>query len=54
MFAFSHRAVHAQLEDAIGLVRSVRRPRTDFFLRAESLFAAASYLEQLDGDALSA
>jgi predicted ATPase len=54
MFAFSHRAVHAQLGDAIGLVRGARRPRTDFFLRAESLFAAASYLEQLDDDALSA
>lgn len=53
MFAFSHRAVHAQLGDALRLVRGVRRPRTDFFLRAESLFIAATYLEQLGPGALA-
>jgi predicted ATPase len=54
MFAFSERALHAQLGDALRLVRGARRPRTDFFLRAESLFAAATYLEQLGPDALAA
>lgn len=47
-FAFSTRASHSPLADAIRLVRGHRRPRTDFFLRAESLFTAATYLEELD------
>lgn len=46
-FAFSTRASHSQLSSAVRLVRSGRRPRTDFFLRAESLFNAATYLERL-------
>jgi predicted ATPase len=46
-FAFSTRASHSELSDALRLVRSGRRPRTDFFLRAESLFNAATYLERL-------
>lgn len=29
-------------------MRGARRPRTDFFLRAESLFTAATYIEDLD------
>ena len=46
-FAFSTRASHSELSASVRLVRSGRRPRTDFFLRAESLFNAATYLEQL-------
>lgn len=38
----------------IRLVRGLRRPKTDFFLRAESLFTAATYLEQLDDNPLRA
>ena len=49
-FAFATRASHSDLSSAIRLVRSARRPRTDFFLRAESLFNAATYLEQLKDD----
>ncbi|HTP21612.1 MAG TPA: AAA family ATPase [Solirubrobacteraceae bacterium] len=49
-FAFATRASHSQLSGAVRLVRSGRRPRTDFFLRAESLFNAATYLEQLKDD----
>lgn len=49
-FAFSYRASHTELASAVQLVRGARRPRTDFFLRAESLFVAAAYLEQLLGD----
>lgn len=53
-FAFSTRDSHSELWRAVRLVRGVRRPRTDFFLRAESLFTAATYLEQLPGaDALA-
>jgi predicted ATPase len=47
-FAFGTRASHSELSSAIRLVRGGRRPRTDFFLRAESLFNAATYLEQLN------
>ena len=50
-FAFATRASHSELSSAIRLVRGGRRPRTDFFLRAESLFNAATYLEQLKDDA---
>src|SRR5271155_560422 len=39
-FAFSTRASHSPLGGAITLVRGADRPRTDFFLRAESLFTA--------------
>ena len=49
-FAFATRASHSDLSSAIRLVRGSRRPRTDFFLRAESLFNAATYLEQLKDD----
>jgi predicted ATPase len=53
-FAFSTRASHSELWKAVRLVRGVHRPATDFFLRAESLFTAATYLEQLPGDSLGA
>ena len=46
---FNHttRASHSDLGGALRLARSGRRPRTDYFLRAESLFTAATYLENL-------
>ena len=53
-FSFSTRASHSDLGQAIRLVRGARRPRTDFFLRAESLFTAATYVEGLDGNPLAA
>ena len=56
-YAFSQRAERNRLVDSIRLVRGGRRPKTDFFLRAESLFVASTYLEQLaqvDHDALRA
>ena len=46
-FAFSTRDSHSELWRSLRLVRGARRPRTDFFLRAESLFTAATYLERL-------
>jgi predicted ATPase len=49
-FAFSTRASHSPLGGAITLVRGSNRPRTDFFLRAESFFTAATYLEELPPD----
>ena len=47
-FAFSTRDSHSELWRSIRLIRGGRRPKTDFFLRAESLFTTASYLEELD------
>jgi predicted ATPase len=52
-FNFSTRASHSGLGQALRLVRGARRPRSDFFLRAESLFTAATYLEGLSPDSLS-
>lgn len=46
-YEFSTRGSHSELWELVTLVRGVRQPRTDFFLRAESLFTAATYLEQL-------
>jgi len=51
-FNFSTRASHSALSSSVRLVRGVHRPATDFFLRAESLFTAATYLEGLGGESL--
>jgi len=48
-FTFSTRESHSPLAGSIRLVRGPQRPTTDFFLRAESLFTAASYLVQNQG-----
>ena len=53
-YAFSRRPSTAELAESITLVRGARSPRTDFFLRAESLFVAATYLEQLPDNPLRA
>jgi predicted ATPase len=51
-FAFSTRESHSGLGKELRLVRGGRRPRTDFFLRAESFFTAATYLENLKENSL--
>jgi predicted ATPase len=51
-FNFSTRDSHSGLSDSLKLNRSLRRPATDFFLRAESFFTAATYLEELPDDPL--
>jgi predicted ATPase len=51
-FNFSTRKSHSDLWAAMRLVRGVHRPGTDFFLRAESLFTAATYLEGLGPNSL--
>src|SRR6184192_1416440 len=43
----STRASHSVLHNYLRLVRSVRRPRTGYFLRAESFFNVATYIEDL-------
>jgi predicted ATPase len=46
-FSYSTRDSHSGLPAALRLVRGERMPKTDFFLRAESFFTAATYLESL-------
>jgi predicted ATPase len=46
-FSYATRNSHSELSHALRLVRGVRRPRSEFFLRAESFFTAATYLESL-------
>jgi predicted ATPase len=51
-FRFAMRRSESSLADALRLVRSVRRPRNGFFLRAESFFNVATQIEELGvGDA---
>ena len=52
-FAFSTRDSHSELWESIRLVRGRRRPRTDFFLRAESLFTSATYLDETEREEAS-
>jgi len=47
-FHFSTRRSHSKLHEYLRLVRGVRRPRTGFFLRAESFFNVATEIERLD------
>jgi len=49
-FRFETRASHSALGDLLRLSRGARRPRTDFFLRAESYFNLATEIEELDRD----
>jgi predicted ATPase len=43
----STRASHSVLHRHLRLVRGTRRPRTGYFLRAESFFNVATYIEEL-------
>jgi predicted ATPase len=47
-FSFSTRRSESPLDRCIRLTRGVRRPRTGFFLRAESFFNVATEIERLD------
>lgn len=56
-FRFATRPSHSELHGALALVRSPRRPRDGFFLRAESFYNVATEIERLDaglpaGDAI--
>ncbi len=44
----STRASHSRLHKYLRLVRGARRPRTGYFLRAESFFNVATYIEELE------
>jgi predicted ATPase len=47
-FSFSTRASESELHRYLRLARTERRPRTGFFLRAESFFNVATNIEALD------
>jgi predicted ATPase len=46
-FQFSTRSSASELHQHLRLVRGIRRPRDGFFLRAESFYNAATYLDEL-------
>ncbi|MCQ4079086.1 AAA family ATPase [Streptomyces sp. RB6PN25] len=46
-FRFATRATESVLGDHLILTRGIRKPRTDFFLRAESYYNVASEIERL-------
>jgi predicted ATPase len=47
-FQFSNRSSESELHSCIRLARSASRPRTGYFLRAESFFNVATEIERLD------
>ncbi len=49
-FRFSSRASHSELHQRLRLVRSTRRPKDGFFLRAESFFNVATDIERMDSE----
>ena len=49
-FRFGTRASHSVLHEYLRLIKSTRRPRDGFFLRAESLFNLATEIERLDAE----
>lgn len=46
-FNFATRATHSELHNALRVVRGVRRPRDNYFLRAESFYNVASEIDRL-------
>ena len=49
-FFFSTNDSHSDLHNYMTVVRGIRRPTDGFFLRAESMYNAASYIDRLDSD----
>ncbi len=51
-FLFHTRETHSELWSALSLIRGYRQPKDGFFLRAESFYNAASYLDTMDSKVL--
>ncbi len=49
-FHFGTRASHSSLHEYLRIAKGVKRPRTGFFLRAESFFNVATEIERLDAE----
>jgi predicted ATPase len=47
-FNFATRNSHSELHDYLRIAKGARRPRDGFFLRAESFYNAATYVDRLD------
>ncbi|WP_225087301.1 AAA family ATPase [Pectobacterium colocasium] len=47
-FNFSTRDSHSRLSESLRLVKGIKRPRTGYFLRAESFFNVATEIENID------
>ncbi|WP_445322033.1 AAA family ATPase [Paenibacillus sp. FSL M7-0420] len=47
-FSFNTHASHSSLYEYLRIARGVRRPKDGFFLRAESYYNVASYIDELD------
>ncbi|AKB29775.1 ABC transporter, ATP-binding protein [Methanosarcina siciliae T4/M] len=50
-FNFTSRATHSDLSNYIKVVKGTKKPRTGFFLRAESFYNFASSIDDLDNEA---
>lgn len=50
-FNFTSRATHSKLNNYIKVVKGTKKPRTGFFLRAESFYNFASSVDDLDKEA---
>jgi predicted ATPase len=53
-FNFVTRASHSNLHAYLDIARSTRKPRTGYFLRAESFFNVATEIDQLGSDIIGA
>lgn len=49
-FSFGTRRSHSELHEYLRVAKGFRRPRTGFFLRAESFYNVATEIERLDED----
>lgn len=47
-FSFNTRSSHSNLHEFLRISKGVRRPKDGFFLRAESYYNVASYIDKLD------
>lgn len=53
-FNFNTRASHSSLHDYLRVTKGIKRPKTGYFLRAESFFNVATEIERLDQEPSSA
>lgn len=49
-FSFNTRASHSSLYEYLRIAKGVKRPKDGFFLRAESYYNVATYIDELDED----
>lgn len=52
-YRFATKDTHSRLADLLDMAKAPKRPRDSFFLRAESFYNTASYIEEIDKDPFS-